>query len=94
MERILRILERTAIAGLAALLVLWAADWAVFAWRAAHGEAYAPVQVQEYLSTALKGNKNEYDYLGTTQVNCSRSLFPHGGANPCWWQRRHTQEWE
>lgn len=94
MKRILPILERTAIAGLVALLVLWAADWAVFAWRTAHGEAYESVEVQEYLSTALKGNKNEYDYLGTAQVNCARSLFPHGGAAPCWWQRRHTQEWE
>lgn len=94
MKKLLWILERVAMGGLIALLVLWAGDWTVFTWRASHGDAYGAVQVEQYLSTALKGNKTEYDYLGTVRVNCARSLFPHGGAAPCWWQRRHTQEWE
>ena len=79
---------------LIAAIVLWASDWAIFTVRAAHGDGYETVQVEQYLSTALKGNKTEYDFLGTAQVNCARALFPHGGAAPCWWQRRHRQQWE
>lgn len=94
MKTALWILERAALAVLVAALALWAGDWAVFRVQAARGHGYDSVQVEEYLSTALKGNKEEYDYLGQAQVSCARSLFPHGGAMPCWWQRRHRQEWE
>jgi hypothetical protein len=62
--------------------------------REVRGTAFDSVQVEEYLSTALKGNKQEYDYLGTAQVSCARALFPHGGAPACWWLRRHTTQWE
>jgi hypothetical protein len=94
MRWILRILGRAAMAAMMAAIALYGADWAVFAVRAHGGNGYDSVQVQQFLSTALKGNKEEYDYLGTVQVNCAKALFPHGGANPCWWQRRHTQMWE
>jgi hypothetical protein len=93
-KKLLRWLGRGALTVAVAAIVLWVADWVVFSVRAAHGNGYATVQVQEYLSTALKGNKQEYDYLGTAQVNCARSLFPQGGAEPCWWQRKHTTIWE
>lgn len=75
-------------------LALWVGDWAVFRLKVARGQGYGSVQVEEYLATALKGNKEEFDYLGQAQVSCARSLFPHGGAMPCWWQKRHPQEWE
>ena len=60
----------------------------------ARGTAFDSVQVEEFLTTALKGNKQEYDYMGTAQVTCARALFPHGGAPACWWVRRHRTEWE
>jgi hypothetical protein len=94
MKRILYILEQAAKVLLVAAIVLWVSDWAVFRVRAARGTAFDSVQVDEYLSTALKGNKQEYDYLGTAQVNCARAIFPHGGAVACWWLRRHTTQWE
>jgi hypothetical protein len=94
MKKLLRVIELGVLGLLAAAIVLWVGDWAVFALRAAHGSGYDQVQVQQYLSTALKGNKQEFDYLGTAQVTCARALFPRGGAPPCWWQRRHTQQWE
>ena len=93
-KRWLRFLEWVALALAIAAIVAWAGDWALFTVRAAHGRGFDTVQVEEYLSTALKGNKQEFDYLGTAQVNCARALFPHAGAAPCWWQRRHTQMWE
>ena len=94
MKRILSILEQAAKVILVTAVLAWVSDWAVFRVRAARGTAYDSVQVEEYLSTALKGNKQEYDYLGTAQVTCARAVFPHGGAPPCWWLRRHTTQWE
>ncbi len=94
MKRILESLANIAKVIVVAALVLWVGDWAVFRLRASRGTAFDSVQVQEYLSTALKGNKQEYDYLGTAPENCARALFPHGGAPACWWLRRHTSQWE
>jgi hypothetical protein len=94
MKTLLTFLSRAALGLMTAAIVLYLADWAVFAIRAHGGNGYDTVQVEQYLSTPLKGNKNELDFLGTVQVPCAKALFPHGGAAPCWWQRRHTQEWE
>ena len=94
MKRILQILEWGAKVVLVAAVVLWLCDWAVYRVRVAHGTAFDSVQVEEYLSTALKGNKQEYDYMGTAQMSCARAIFPHGGAPACWWLRRHTTQWE
>ena len=78
---------------IALLIVLYLIDWAVLRIRMPRGTAYSSVQVDQYLSTPLKGNKAEYDYLGTTTVTCARSVFPHGAA-PCWWRNRHRSVWE
>jgi hypothetical protein len=94
MKSILLFLGRVLLGLMVASMVLWVGDWAVFAVRAAHGKGYDSVEVQQFLSTALKGNKQEYDYLGTAQVQCAKALFPRSGDAPCWWQRRHTQVWQ
>jgi len=78
---------------IAALIVAYLVDWAVLRIRIARGTAYGTVQVDQYLSTPLKGNKAEYDYLGTTTVSCARSIFPHGAA-PCWWRNSHKSVWQ
>jgi hypothetical protein len=79
---------------LALILVLYAGDYAVYRYRASHGTAFKTLQVDQYLSTPLKGNKAEYDYMGTQAETCSRSLFPQAGDPPCWWLARHTSRWE
>ena len=94
MKRILYILEQTAKFLLVTAIVMWVSDWAMFRVRLARGTAFDSVQVEQYLSTALKGNKQEYDYMGTVQMNCARAIFPHGGSPACWWLRRHTTQWE
>jgi hypothetical protein len=94
MKRTLAILEQLAKVILVVALVAWLADWAIFHVRAARGSGFDTVQVQQYLSTPLKGNKEEYDYMGTAQISCARALFPHGGMAACWWVRRHTTQWE
>ena len=79
---------------LLAALLLYGGDWALFRVRVARGTAYDTVQVEEFLSTPLKGAKTEYGYMGTANVSCARALFPHAGAPACWWLRRHTNQWE
>jgi hypothetical protein len=94
MKRLLKALEQTAKIVLVTAVFLWLADWAIFRIRESRGSAFDTVQVQEFLSTALKGNKQEYDYMGTAQVSCARSIFPHSSVPACWWLRRHTTQWE
>jgi hypothetical protein len=81
-----------------ALLVLFAAlyvgDRIVLQVRIAHGTAYSVVEVNQFLATPLKGNKVEYDLMGTVQETCSRSIFPQKGNPPCWWLERHKAQWK
>ena len=82
---------------LIALLVLFAAlyvgDTLVLQFRIAHGTAYSVVEINQFLATPLKGNKTEYDLMGTVQETCSRSIFPQKGNPPCWWLARHKSQW-
>jgi hypothetical protein len=80
---------------LAVLLgLVYVGDWAVLQVRVAHGTAFDVVQVNQFLATPLKGNKVEYDLMGTVPMTCSRSIFPQKGNPACWWLRRHTSQWE
>jgi hypothetical protein len=74
-------------------VVLYLLDWAALGIRIARGSAYDTIQVDTYLSTPLKGNKAEYDYVGSQPVTCSLSFFSHG-KTPCWWLKRHPARWE
>ena len=78
--------------------ILYAVDWIVFEARQTRGTGMRSIQVDQYLATPLKGNKAEYDYVGTASENCSRTLFPqYAGSKwnpPCWWLERHKAQWE
>jgi hypothetical protein len=52
------------------------------------------IQVNQFLATPLKGNKVEYDLMGTVPTTCSHSIFPQQGHPACWWLARHTSQWE
>jgi hypothetical protein len=80
---------------LALLLALaYAGDWTISRVRLSHGTAYRVVQVNQFLASPLKGNKVEYDWMGTVEQRCSRSIFPQTGSPACWWLERHTTQWE
>ena len=80
------------LAFLLANLYVW--DWVLLRIRVSRGTAYEVVQVNQLLATPLKGNKVEYDLMGTVPVTCSLSLFPQQGNPACWWLKRHTSQWE
>jgi hypothetical protein len=93
MNRLERFLFRLALL-IALVGLVYAGDWAVLTVRVSHGTAFRQVQVTQFLATQLKGNKTEYDLMGTFPQTCSRSLFPQKGNLPCWWLQRHTSQWE
>ena len=56
------------------------------------GSPQSTVTVNRTLVVPLKNNKEEYDYVGTFDEQCSISLFPQGGLSPCWELRRNTNQ--
>jgi hypothetical protein len=82
-------LGRAVIWVLGALAVVYVGDWAIWRVRVAKGGGMGTVSVGTMIETPLKGNKMEYDWGGTADVDCSRSLFPQAGSGACWWLRRH-----
>ena len=75
-------------------VALYFVDWAILGLRLAHHGGIGSVNVNQYLATPLKGHKEEYDYLGSADQPCVRSLFPHNSDLPCWWLERHKNQWQ
>ena len=84
-----RWLLRIVVVLVAGFVTVYGGDWAVFKLR---GSPQSTVTVSRYLTVHLKGNKLEFDYLGTSDVPCSISLFPQAGQSPCWHLRRNPNQ--
>ena len=82
-------LQRIVVVLVGGFVLVYGGDWAIFKLR---GSPSSTVTVNRFLSVPLKGNKIEYDYLGTADVACSVSLFPKGGQSPCWHLRRNPNQ--
>ena len=74
-----RWLLRVVVVLVVGFVAVYPGDWAVFKFR---GSPLSKVTVNRYLTIPLKGNKQEFDYLGTMDVPCSVSLFPQAGQRP------------
>ena len=72
-----------------AFVALYFGDWAVYKLR---GAPQGQVHVNQTIVVPLKGNKQEYDYLGATDVPCSVSIFSQGGEDACWLLRRNQNQ--
>jgi hypothetical protein len=77
---------------LAILVVLYLGDWITLRVRSG-AHASNSVQVEQFLKTPLKGQKEEFDYMGTVTEPCVPALFPHSSEAPCWWVERHKIQW-
>jgi hypothetical protein len=73
----------------AAFVVIYAGDWAVYKLR---GSPRSKVTVNRYVTIPLKGDKQEFDYLGSIDVPCSVSLFSQAGQATCWQLRRNSNQ--
>jgi hypothetical protein len=86
---ILRWLRRILFLLAALFVVLYFGDWAVYRMR---GSPVQGVNVDQFVTVPLKGSKNEYDYLGDSNLHCAVALFPQDGLDPCWQVRRAAKQ--
>ncbi len=84
-------LLRILIAVAAVFFVAFAADFAVYKLQSS---PHSSVTVSQFMSVPLKGQKTEYDFLGTADVSCAQALFPQDGLSPCWHLRRNPNQWD
>ncbi len=57
-----------------------------------HRPTFGSVSVHPYYAIPQKSGKTEIVLLDPDTRTCVQSLFPHLGANPCWYVRRHVRE--
>lgn len=81
--------RRLIVSVIAAFIVLYLGDMAVYNLR---GSPQGHVHVNQTVVVPLKGNKQEYDYLGASDVPCSASIFSQGGEDACWILRRNQNK--
>ena len=84
-----RWLIRVVVVLMAGFVVVWVGDLVIFKLR---GSPMSKVTVNQFQTVPLKGTKVEYDYLGSTDVPCSQSLFPQAGQSTCWQLRRNPNQ--
>jgi len=89
-----KIAGRVALALLIAVLVVFAVDWGVWRVRVARGGGMGSVQVSYFQVATLKDGGAQYYADGAGPVRCSQSIFPQGGANPCWYVVQHPVVFE
>lgn len=84
-----RWIQRVLVFLVAGFIAAYGGDWAIYKLR---GSPASTVTVNQFMSVPLKGNKIEYDFVGSNEVACSVSLFPQGGLSPCWRLRRNPNQ--
>jgi len=84
-----RWLRRVVIVLAAGFVAAYGGDWAVFKLR---GSPQSKVTVNRYVTIPLKGNKQEFDYLGSIETPCSVSLFSQSAQAPCWQLSRNSNQ--
>jgi hypothetical protein len=84
-----RSLQRMLVVLVAGFVAVYGGDWAIYKLR---GSPTSTVTVNKFMTVPLKGNKIEYDYIGSADVPCSISLFPQAGQSPCWHLRRNPNQ--
>jgi hypothetical protein len=86
------------VAPLVLLLLLYIGDFLLFSLRSSQPRFGAPtssVHRVRLLAIPDKGNRVEYQIdvqQPEEDVPCSRSIFPQGGNQPCWFVRRHAKD--
>jgi hypothetical protein len=94
----LRFITRIAASLAALFFIVYSVDFTWYHLRLAAPKLGAPTSSVHRVRVLLipdKGNKVEYqiDAIHPEEdVPCSRSLFPHSNASPCWYVSRHAHD--
>jgi hypothetical protein len=86
---VIKLIVRTFLYLVLAVIAAYPIDWAIWKLRVATGGGMGQEQVSHMTSAAMKGGKASYYYDGTAMMDCSKSLFPQAGVGACWWVKRH-----
>lgn len=86
------LLLRSAAIFLGGVALAYIIDAALFAHRVAANSAAAFGSVQVYLTTPVKGSRLEIFTDQPQTIPCVHALFPHSGASPCWYLKRHAMQ--
>ena len=96
MTRLSRLLQRTAIALVTTLVVLFVADYlllrAKLMWPKL-GSATGTVTMERMYAISQKSGRVEYEMDANqpeVTLPCVHSLFPHMGNSPCWYLRQNA----
>lgn len=89
--RFRRLINRLALLATMVVLVAYPVDWLIWQLLRVAGKGAGTIPVTETTAASLKGNHFEVYSSQVEIVSCSHSLFPEGGARPCWWLRQHPQ---
>lgn len=87
------LLQRSLLLLVALAVLAYFGDYLSFRFRIPGNRApFGTVHVQPYLAVPQKNGKTEFILDDPTDQPCSNSLFPQGGAPPCWYLRRHASK--
>lgn len=86
-----RWLFRLSISMAIGFIAAYATDWAIYTLR---GSPSSTILVNRYLEVPLKGQKEEYDFEGSSPVICAVALFPQGDKDPCWLVWHNRNKWD
>jgi len=89
-----RAVANVTVSVLAAVMLVYIGDWAVWRVKVARGGGMGSVTVGMLQVAEMKGNKEAYFPDGKEVVQCSKSLFPQAGAGACWWVEQHRTIFE
>ncbi len=86
-------IQRICVGVLTVVAAVYAGDYLSLRYRIpGHREQFGTVQVRRYYAVEMKNHKTEYMFDDPQPQQCVYSLFPHFGAAPCWYLKRHAQQ--
>lgn len=76
--------------GAAAAILIYSLDDLSARFGISSRPQYSTVTIRRYYFINEKYNKFSYEPAPSIEERCVNALFPHPGARPCWYVRRHT----
>lgn len=74
-------------------LLAYGIDFVVFKIRVgANRNPYGSVVVNHYYAVLQKNGKTQFIFDPPAPQPCVNALFPHAGAQPCWYLTRHPDQ--
>ncbi len=92
-ERLRRIFLGTILGIVAAAVLIFLVDLAVFRLRVwTNRNPYGSVTVSHYYAVLLKNGKTQFIFDPPQPWRCVNVLLPHEGLLPCWYLKRHPEQ--